>query len=1215
MDAIEKNIKNSNDVVRYSKDVDIRQVADSLQVKVYATGTALGKKYNNSQFITMDYDVSMPVQLYEIYNGKDILEAYLYFKQENFKLGEFKVNRTPFKSDFIIRLNIENNRTLSLKQIGKGREKSLLTTKEFYVVGKESALNRFSRPRGGKTHQIEMVLPGITQNKEYFEPYFNLGFDVDLRVFSTTGPVTSIFFKLNVPKPQSNIVRKYFKDKTGNVDKVILVEPRRIKTLTKSPTSYETMDGKDLELGQFKFNYFEYFESLNQEYTDYYIKSSEVYVVKNDENYNLNMGNFLKNSTKEIPYNVSRKLDGNSIKPTSPYFDKGLKKYPLNWVSELRNNEYFSQLDRCIELTFYCPEHLDSFDQSLKENQIANLENYTIQDGTIGKTGLKPRNYTGISEWVNRTDNDYFNDLRLEYSPGGKLKSMTICPSKETKVDEYTKKHIWGGNKCKCKYSNTSDQKLTTILINSTKGDCDEVCRKAQNERKHSKCWTCEKEYYSPIKDLRNDFFGTTYSTIKESFSASTQYTGYTSGGITGKNSYDIYFSGNGYTATTSTVTGVAIPINNINRIEHRPFIGVNSPSWVPYNSWQSLSAQTGTTTSLSGAGAVIVQSGDPINYMVYKSLSGGTYKFQYNAYLDVKYKDTKWCEYVTTNYLSGDTSSIGYPATEYELKRLINSSIIEKGLTEGETVKKDTDGIYFPGKNGLNNNTGIIGFNFEVFLEKETISGATSNVSTIVVGTSPQTTPSANLFLLNSTNIVQNSMSGFSNCYSSGASANTVFHTQIPIKLDTGLITLASGETMMLKYNSQFEVTSKVAGGNANIEMNLGHKLDLSGNATHSPFYRVTKYSPSTGLTSNLKKKLFMNPQKKSSPEKYVNNKNETIEQISLGSLYMIDDNYSPISAPVVNSQTFKNLTFIDNEKTSKTLSLNVASNEPTNNWATQLQNGGLTDYYLPNQKELVEIKSGILIFNLPRYDQKESILCNYKFPQISQSYVIKNTISNVKGSERDHFIVVTPTECLYTPCFTPTLEEKVELIDSEIKIKEKVDNVNNQIVIDGQPIILKTTRSEPLTQLKANEGFRCKFYCVCEDKKSNIPVHPFYGTTDVVTDTAILDCDDCEERAESYCMGVNKTCTPRVFTNSCMEDKSNLYTSGDEYSLPNGDVYVGFYHIHDGEAMVGAIHTTEPHHTLTPTRRDVGVSIDKLNSIAVVDVNYGNNNTTNGY
>ena len=68
----------------------------------------------------------------------------------------------------------------------------------------------------------------------------------------------------------------------------------------------------------------------------------------------------------------------------------------------------------------------------------------------------------------------------------------------------------------------------------------------------------------------------------------------------------------------------------------------------------------------------------------------------------------------------------------------------------------------------------------------------------------------------------------------------------------------------------------------------------------------------------------------------RYVNNKNETVEQISLGSLYMIDDNYSPISAPVINSQTFKNLTFIDNEKTSKTLNLNITSNKPTNNEMT---------------------------------------------------------------------------------------------------------------------------------------------------------------------------------------------------------------------------------------------------------------------------------------
>ena len=95
----------------------------------------------------------------------------------------------------------------------------------------------------------------------------------------------------------------------------------------------------------------------------------------------------------------------------------------------------------------------------------------------------------------------------------------------------------------------------------------------------------------------------------------------------------------------------------------------------------------------------------------------------------------------------------------------------------------------------------------------------------------------------------------------------------------------------------------------------------------------------------------------------------------------------------------------------------------------------------------------------------------------------------------------------------------------------------------------------------------------------------------------------------------GVNRTCTPKVFSNSCIEDKSNLYTSGDEYLLPNGDVYVGFYHIHDEEPMVGAVHTTEAHHTLTPTRRDVDVTINKLNSIAAVNINYENNNGGNGY
>jgi hypothetical protein len=50
------------------------------------------------------------------------------------------------------------------------------------------------------------------------------------------------------------------------------------------------------------------------------------------------------------------------------------------------------------------------------------------------------------------------------------------------------------------------------------------------------------------------------------------------------------------------------------------------------------------------------------------------------------------------------------------------------------------------------------------------------------------------------------------------------------------------------------------------------------------------------------------------------------------------------------------------------------------------------------------------------------------------------------------------------------------------------------------------------------------------------------------------------------------------------------DLYTNGNDFLLPNGDKYVGAYHIHYSErqrkfiAMVGKTHTALPHDTLTP-------------------------------
>ena len=61
-------------------------------------------------------------------------------------------------------------------------------------------------------------------------------------------------------------------------------------------------------------------------------------------------------------------------------------------------------------------------------------------------------------------------------------------------------------------------------------------------------------------------------------------------------------------------------------------------------------------------------------------------------------------------------------------------------------------------------------------------------------------------------------------------------------------------------------------------------------------------------------------------------------------------------------------------------------------------------------------------------------------------------------------------------------------------------------------------------------------------------------------------------------------------------MAVSEGLYTVGGEFTLPDGTDYVGYYHNHPTEgAMVGAVHTNEPHERLTPVmtlRADDGSS-----------------------
>lgn len=57
------------------------------------------------------------------------------------------------------------------------------------------------------------------------------------------------------------------------------------------------------------------------------------------------------------------------------------------------------------------------------------------------------------------------------------------------------------------------------------------------------------------------------------------------------------------------------------------------------------------------------------------------------------------------------------------------------------------------------------------------------------------------------------------------------------------------------------------------------------------------------------------------------------------------------------------------------------------------------------------------------------------------------------------------------------------------------------------------------------------------------------------------------------------------------------NLYTSGGEFRLPDGGIYVGPYHVHVSKgAMVGGTHSRTAHDPLTPANSNVAERVKSL-------------------
>jgi hypothetical protein len=1052
-----------------------------------------------------------------------------------------------FRSDVILPFFADNK--LGFRTLTKNNITSNLTNSRLWTQQSMLQLRPLTSPNKGKSNQIEIVMPQIKK----FLTLRNqpVSFNVEMIAFNNRTPVTQFTVSPTAKKSKTRKVKKAInnlytkgyeyqtldgknyigwyhihpeegasKGKSASVGSkarlkslsfipsIQIVEPKIPSVVPPSQTFYVSLKQKEIEKGKVDFNYNTYIPGFRQ----YKILKNEIFIIKNDEKYSLSLCNFLNEDVRELPYNVSRVVTKGNITAASPYYVDGVKKYPLSWPVDLSNNEIFSDCKQCMSFSFYSNSHKDNFGQILRQNQIANLESDYFLNEQKGLS-YTPRFYTGLNQWLERSSSDIFSDLQIIKDSKGELDSLQLCPSKDTILDGYSGIYAQAQNKCICQYSDSTDEEIVEVSVDCKSGDCAKCCSDYQEKNNWEDCWTCEEHYSAPIGNYATDLFTSTYASFKEVFTGGTTYSGYTNTGTTSANTYDIYIS-----ASTFSGTNI-IPISNIDRIKHRPLVNTTDPRYVPHYGYQVFSGNGGNLT---------IQSGDSSNYMVYRVRENGTYRFQYNAYLDVSYEDSKWADYVFSNYLTAGTKSISYPSTDYAVKRLINASVLRAGQGEGKIVEEDTNGEFFPGKTGFAGGSGITSFNFNVFLERQFTGGSTTNLDNFSVSNDAITGVEADSYLTQQTNIVQNTFSGYSNLFASGGTGNTVFRSIIPVSLDSGLISLSGGDVVRLKYMADWSATSKGTTGSTAVKINLGHRLNISGNPTFSPSYRVVKFD-----NLYVNKTLFFNAHKKSRAESFFNEKGEKIKMTSQGALYTIDTQYKPLTPPVVNKNTFNSLTFVDNVVGSKKLELKRESNKPTNQWARQLISQTIEDYYLP-LGNLLDLEKGHLTFNLPRYDQDFSLSCNYTFPQIDHSYVIKTTLSDSLNHTSEQFVVITPSVNLQVPCFTPPLDDQYKLVKSEFSSGGTIEQFNGELLIDGKEAIIKTSRAQPLTTIKAPNTFRCQFYCVCDDLYLD-GVDPYFGTTSVITDNTVFDCDECEGLAANYCGEFNKGCRPVVFSTAC--------------------------------------------------------------------------------
>jgi hypothetical protein len=651
----------------YKNKVDFRVLSDKLTFMFYVSN----KNMNKKKWCMLSYDTTEPVDAF-VQEEDEIRRLFLKFNKDHIKVSNYYTPLVVPNTDIIVEVFINSEGVFGFKESKNNVFGAFLTHQNYFNLtktrtgGGQGAITQIQKPKLGKNHEIQMILPNLT---------------------SPAAKLNGLSFDMDILSEYAGQYTKYLGFKVGLKDGVIVegeipstIVP--LQTITNNKpvtlnTTYLTLTKENLADRQIRFDYKKVLINQDVDARSLELVESKIYTVENklDPSINLKEFNLTDSNILQIPYNVSREVADDVVKTSIKMIKGGKEIYPIDWVSEIRDNMVFSSANKCLSLKFPTPEQLTSFTEKLKSQQIGSIETYpTLQaNGTVGDV---KRNYSKISQWIERSTLNQFNDVKFTYNSEGLIKNILICPRKKSnigidysgrqnKLYTYGNEYILYGEDYVGEYNVDSDGEVTT---GNQKTDQSKPLDPLYNT--------------TPIAEFSDtDFCFTNFDTTDRSVMYSASTTGDT---------YDLNLTGSSFTGNT------ILPISNIATSKRMGIIGDSTKKYKAY-AFKDVYSENG--------GYLNVDRNSQSNYMTYSAKTSGLYRFTYKAYLNMDYLDTKWCQYINNSYPSATT--INYLNNNYDVKRLINTSIIQAGKNELEISGADTNFKY---------NTGTLKYRYKKF-------------------------------------------------------------------------------------------------------------------------------------------------------------------------------------------------------------------------------------------------------------------------------------------------------------------------------------------------------------------------------------------------------------------------------------------------------------------------------------------------------------------